>query len=105
MSMSVGAIAGGGSIGGFVAYLIVFVLPRLEETLQSGQFSLSVQRLVALFLVGAIYIFLGGIAPLVVGEVVHTKEAVAYGLSSVALLRGVMGGAHLAASRLTKAEG
>jgi hypothetical protein len=78
-----------GAVGGAAGYALVFLLPWLTAVAK-GEVSLdfSWTRLLGVIGLFFVYISLGGVAALLVGEASEIKHAIAYGLGFEGVLKG-----------------
>lgn len=81
-----------GCVGGGAAYLLVFALPELRKLWNVGPPFPTAGRIVVAILLATVYVMLGGVAAVIVGDAVEVKHAIAYGLGFEALLGGVLRG-------------
>lgn len=76
-----------GVVGGLAAYIAVFVLPNLRQVLDSGVNHVNRVRLIGFLLVAIVYPMMGGIVALAIGDAMHEKHAIAYGVAWESILK------------------
>ena len=81
-----------GCAGGGAAYLLVFAMPELRRLWNTGAPMPPISRVVVALMLAAVFITLGGVAAVIVGDAKEAKHAIAYGLGFEALLGGVLRG-------------
>jgi len=78
-----------GSVGGFVAWIVVFALPELQAIWVGGEdVHITLGRVLVAFLIAAGWVALGGVAAFLVGDATEVKHALAYGIAA----EGIVGG-------------
>lgn len=80
-----------GALGGLAGYAVAFLLPWMSQ-LARGEIQLEVTwgRLLGLFGVMSMYVGLGGVAAVLVGDALEVKHALAYGLGFEGILKGAI---------------
>ena len=79
-----------GCAGGGAAYLLVFALPELRNLWNQQIPFPSMGRVIVALLLAAVFITLGGVAAVVIGDAREAKHAIAYGIGFEAILGGVL---------------
>ncbi len=82
-----------GSLGGLLAYFVLFALPELLRSYyRDGVPDFQAFKLVLVLAIAVVFVGLGGGAALLLGDVTEVKQAVAYGLAGEGLLAGGLKG-------------
>jgi len=88
-TLSTGATFLWGSLGAVVTFLVVFVLPEAIVAMKGRSTrALSLVNVVAALVVALIFIIVGGVVAVVIGDVTDAKQALTYGLG----IEGIIGG-------------
>lgn len=83
-----------GCLGGFIAFLVVFALPEVRKALAGGAtLNVTLVGLVLVVVLGAMFVSLGGLAAMFIGDATSYKHAMAYGLSFEAIFGAAIRGA------------
>ncbi len=78
-----------GAVGGATGYLLVFMLPWLTRIAKDEvEVNFSWPRLLSVIGLFLVYVALGGVAALFVGEATEAKHAITYGLGFEGILKG-----------------
>ena len=82
---------GWGCLGGFIAYVLVFVLPEAQHMAETGAFRVEwgAKRALGLLVVMVIYVALAGVMAVVVGGADKPGEAIVYGMGWEAIAKGL----------------
>jgi hypothetical protein len=80
-----------GCAGGFIAFLLIFVLPEFEHLARTGTVRVQVTplRLIGVVGVMAIYVALSGATAFVIGGAASAKEAIVAGMGWEAVAKGL----------------
>jgi hypothetical protein len=78
-----------GCVGGICGYVAAFLFPWLRELweLADRRIKVSPRRLVLCLCIGIPYVFLGGIAALLIAKGAEPKQAIAAGIASETLIK------------------
>ena len=86
-----------GAVGEAVAYVAVFVLPRVRMYVEKGITWPGLPRLLGIMFTAVLYIGMGGLVAFLVNEATLARHAVAYGIAWESLFKATTSAANATA--------